>query len=332
MKTKLMIMMLAMLTLTACNNDDEPNSPDVNNIYLAVSNPIEIGYMVITAKGDTVYQCDPYTVIERLLADGRDWYAVTHQLYGNYHIVKNGNIIYSSHEETIIDMCVDDGNIYTLQEPYYEPVSQEWLCKNFTHIYSLPYGQFKSFEMVAHHGDVALAPVRSREACYWRNGELIAMQGLEGSLSNGHIDTDGDDVLIGIHADKNDMTGYWRNGTFSKLDSTIQILQVKLFGGKSYILGRRYTNGGIRITADAIIIVDGQEQVLRTGDKNNLALSMIRYNNDNYFLVREIEEEWRGNRIQTTETKSFIYKNMKPMKLSDDMTKLYIIDFAIIDK
>ena len=30
MKTKLMIMMLAMLTLTACHNDDEPNSPNVN--------------------------------------------------------------------------------------------------------------------------------------------------------------------------------------------------------------------------------------------------------------------------------------------------------------
>ena len=72
--------------------------------------------------------------------------------------------------------------------------------------------------------------------------------------------------------------------------------------------------------------------MLRTGDKNNLALSMIRYNNDNYFLVREIEEEWRGNWIQTTETKSFIYKNMKPMKLGDDITKLDVIDFAIIDK
>lgn len=339
MKTKLMIMMLAMLTLTACHNDDEPNGPNVNlgNIYLAASNPIEIGYMVITAKGDTVYQCDPYTIITRLLADGRDWYAVTYQYNGNYHIVKNGNIIYTT-EESIINMCVDDGNIYTLQEPPHEPVSQEWLCKNFTHIYSLPYGQFESRQMVAHHGDVALAPLRSSEACYWRNGELIAMQGLEGSLSTCYIDTDGDDVLIGIH--NNGMTGYWRNGTFSKLDSTIQILQVKLFGGKSYILGDRYTTvvpnpyygGAIRITADAIIIVDGQEQVLRTNDRRNLPMSMIQYNNDNYILVRELLQERIGNMIQTTETKSFIYKNMKPMKLGDDITKLDIIDFAIIDE
>ena len=136
------------------------------------------------------------------------------------------------------------------------------------------------------------------------------------------------------------MTGYWRNGTFSKLDSTIQILQVKLFGGKSYILGDRYTTvvpnpyygGAIRITADAIIIVDGQEQVLRTGDKNNQALSMIQYNNDNYILVREILQERIVNRTETKERKSFIYKNMKPMKLGDDITKLDVIDFAIIDK
>lgn len=340
MKTKLMIMMLAMLTLTACNNDDEPNSPDVNNIYLAVSSTEEgIGDMVITAKGDIVYQCDSLTWIRRFLADGRDWYAVTHKLNGGYHVIKNGNIIYSSHEETIIDMCVDDGNIYTLQEPYYEPVRQEWLCKNFTHIYSLPYEQFESSQMVAHHGDVTLAPSYSREACYWRNGELIAMQGLEGSLSSCHIDTDGDDVLIGINVDKNDRTGYWRNGTYNELDSTI-IYQVKLFGGKSYILGNRYTTdvpnpyygGAIRITADAIIIVDGQEQVLRTGDRRNLAYRMIQYNNDNYILVKEYLQEARGMRTETIERKSFIYKNMKPMKLGNDITKLDVIDFAIIDK
>lgn len=348
MKTKLMIMMLAMLTLTACNNDDEPNSrPDVSleNIYLAVSSTEEgIGDRVITAKGDIVYQCDSLTWIRRFLADGRDWYAIAYKYNGGYHVIKNGNIIYSSHEEEIVNMCVDDGNIYTLQKPYYEPVRQEWLCKNFTHIYTLPYEQFKSSQMVAHHGDVTLAPSYSREACYWRNGELVAMQGLEGSLLSCYIDTDGDDVLIGINADKNDRTGYWRNGTYNKLDSTI-IYQVKLFGGKSYILGNRYTTdvpnpyygGAIRITADAIIIVDGQEQVLRTGDRRNFATSMIQYNNDNYILVKEyLTEEYLtgGGRFQTetTERKSFIYKNMKPMKLGDDITKLDVIDFAIIDK
>ena len=343
MKTKLMIMMLAMLTLTACHNDDEPNSrPDVSleNIYLAVSSTEEgIGDRVITAKGDIVYQCDSLTWIRRFLADGRDWYAVVYNYNGGCQVIKNGNIIYSSHEEEIVNMCVDDGNIYTLQEPFPVPVRQEWLCKNFTHIYTLPYEQFESRQMVAHHGDVALAPSRSREACYWRNGELVAMQGLEGDLLSCYIDTDGDDVLIGIH--KNGMTGYWRNGTFSKLDSTIQILQVKLFGGKSYILGDRYTTvvpnpyygGAIRITADAIIIVDGQEQVLRTNDRRNLPMSMIQYNNDNYILVRELLQEARDvYETVTLESKSFIYKNMKPMKLGNDITKLDIIDFAIIDK
>ena len=342
MKTKLMIMMLAMLTLTACHNDDEPNSPNVNieNIYLAVSSTEEgIGDMVITAKGDIVYQCDSLTWIRRFLADGSDWYAVAYKNNGGYHVIKNGNIIYSSHEERIINMCVDDGNIYTLQEPYYEPVRQEWLCKNFTHIYTLPYEQFESYDMVAHHGDVALAPSRSTEACYWRNGELIAMQGLEGDLLSCYIDTDGDDVLIGINVDKNNRTGYWRNGTYNELENTI-IYQVKLIGGKSYILGNRYTTdvtnqyhgSARRITADAIIIVDGQEQVLRTGDRRNLAYSMIQYNNDNYILVKEYLQEARGMKTETTETKSFIYKNMKPMKLGDEITKLDVIDFAIIDK
>ena len=339
-----MIMMLAMLTLTACHNDDEPNSHDVDitgNIYLAVgiTTVKGIGNMVITAKGDIVYQCDSLTWLTRLLADGRDWYAIAHTINGNYHVIKNGNIIYSTKEERIINMCVDDGNIYTLQAPYYEPVRQEWLCKNFTHIYTLPYEQFESYEMVVHHGDVALAPSRSREACYWRNGELIAMQGVEGKLQSCFIDTDGDDVLIGINLDKNDRTGYWRNGTYNKLDNTIS--QVKLFGGKSYILGTRattvvpnpYYGGAIRVTADAIIIVDGQEQVLRTGDRYNQAISMIQYNNENYILVKEYLTEVRGeNNREIKERKSFIYKNMKPMKLGDDITKLNVFDFAIIEK
>ena len=60
---------------------------------------------------------------------------------------------------------------------------------------------------------------------------------------------------------------------------------------------------------------------------------MIQYNNDNYILVKEYLQETRDvYETVTLERKSFIYKNMKPMKLSDDMTKLYIIDFAIIDK
>lgn len=338
---KLMIMMLAMLTLAACHNDDEP-SPNVNkgNIYLAVNSTEEgIGDMVITAKGDIVYQCDSLTWIRRFLADGRDWYAVVYNYNVGCQVIKNGNIIYSSHEEEIVNMCVDDGNIYTLQEPFPVPVRQEWLCKNFTHIYSLPYEKFESSQMVVHHGDVALAPSRSREACYWRNGELVAMQGVEGELLTCYVDTDGDDVLIGINADKNDRTGYWRNGTYSILDSTF-IYQVKLFGGKSYILGQRYTTdvpspyyGVINVTSDAIIIVDGKEQVLRTGDRRNFAYSMIQYNNDNYILVKELRQEVRDvYHIETLERKSFIYKNMKPMKLGDDITKLDVIDFAIIDK
>ena len=322
MKTKLMIMMLAMLTLTACHNDDEPNSPnvDIGNIYLAVRNTEEgLGDRVITAKGDIVYQCDSLTWIRRFLADGRDWYAVVYNYNGGCQVIKNGNIIYSSHEEEIVNMCVDDGNIYTLQEPFPVPVRQEWLCKNFTHIY---------------------APLRSREACYWRNGELVAMQGVEGELLTCYVDTDGDDVLIGINVDKNNRTGYWRNGTYNELENTI-IYQVKLIGGKSYILGNRYTTdvtnqyhgSARRITADAIIIVDGQEQVLRTGDRRNLAYSMIQYNNDNYILVRELLQEARDvYETVTLESKSFIYKNMKPMKLGNDITKLNVIDFAIIDK
>ena len=50
---------------------------------------------------------------------------------------------------------------------------------------------------------------------------------------------------------------------------------------------------------------------------------MILHNNDIYILVREYKTETTGN-------KSFIYKNMKPIKLDRDVTEREVIDFAII--
>lgn len=183
--------------------------------------------------------------------------------------------------------------------------------------------------MVVNHGDITLAPISSNDACYWHNGELIAMQGMDGELHNCFIDKDGDDVLIGINSDKYSRTGYWRNGNYSQLDIKNNIRQVKLVGGKSYILGSHYTsyapNGqGINVvsSSDAVVIIDGEEQVLRTGNNINYAKSMTLHNNDIYILVREND--------MTTVIKSFIYKNMKPIELDQDITEREIIDFAII--
>lgn len=333
MKKIFSLMFAGLLTLSACHNNDEPNGPDniTGNIYLAVSNTFEEGDMVITAKGDIIYQCAPQTRITRFLADGSDWYAVAYQYLETGEtgdiVIKNGNIIYTT-TETIEDLCIDDGNIYTLQDPDHWWNGQ-WVCKNFTHTYFLPTEQFASLQMVVNHGDITLAPISSNDACYWHNGELIAMQGMDGELHNCFIDKDGDDVLIGINSDKYYRTGYWRNGNYSQLDIKNNIRQVKLVGGKSYILGSHYTsyapNGqGINVvsSSDAVVIIDGEEQVLRTGNNINYAKSMTLHNNDIYILVREND--------MTTVIKSFIYKNMKPIELDQDITEREIIDFAII--
>ena len=104
-----------------------------------------------------------------------------------------------------------------------------------------------------------------------------------------------------------------------------------MVGGKSYILGMSHTSAvrnsqGVIVatSSDAVVVIDGQEQVLRTtGDTNNYAKSMTLHNNDIYILVQEYKTETTGN-------KSFIYKNMKPIKLGRDVTEREVIDFAII--
>ena len=328
-------MFAGLLTLSACHNNDEPNDPDniTGKIYLAVRNAFEEGDVVITAKGDIIYQCAPKTRIQRFLVDGSDWYAVAHQWPDTGRdvdiVIKNGNIIYTT-VESIYDLCIDDGNIYTLESSGLE--HKQWLCKNFTHTYSpLLTDQFAASQIVVNHGDITLAPSTSNNACYWHNGEFIAIQGLEGGVDVCFIDKDGDDVLMGVNRDRYNKTGYWRSGNnYSHLNITDYIFQVKLVGGKSYILGMhhisyaRNSQGVIVATSDAVVVIDGQEQVLRsTGNTNNYAKSMIHHNNDIYILVREFVTETTGN-------KSFIYKNMKPIKLDRDVTEREVIDFAII--
>lgn len=335
MKKIFFLMFAGLLTLSACNNNDEPNDPDdiTGKIYLAVRNAFEEGDVVITAKGDIIYQCAPKTVIRHFLVDGSDWYAIAHQWHESSRdvdiIIKNGNIIHTTVEH-IYDLCIDDGNIYTVESEGLE--HKQWVCKNFTHIYSLLTDQFSASQMVVNHGDITLAPSSSNDACYWHNGEFIAMQGLNGGVDVCFIDKDGDDVLMGVNRDKYDKTGYWRNGSnYSHLNITDYITQVKLVGGKSYLLGMHYTSAArnsqgivVATSSDAIVVIDGQEQVLRTtGNTNNYAKSMFLHNNDIYILVREYVTETTGN-------KSFIYKNMKPIRLGRDVTEREVIDFAII--
>ena len=310
MKKIFFLMFAGLLMLSACNNNDEPNDPDdiTGKIYLAVRNAFEEGDEVITAKGDIIYKCAPKTRIRRFLVNGSDWYAVAHQWPDTGRdvdiVIKNGNII-----NTTVEHIYD------------------------SHTYSpLLTDQFSASQMVVNHGDITLAPSSSNEACYWHNGDFIAIQGLDGGLDVCVIDKDGDDVLMGVNRDRYNKTGYWRNGSnYSHLNITDYIFQVKLVGGKSYILGMHYTSSArnsqgvfVATSSDAIVVIDGQEQVLRTtGNTNNYAKSMIHYNNDIYILVREFVTETTGN-------KSFIYKNMKPIRLGRDVTEREVIDFAII--
>ncbi len=336
MKKIFSLMFAGLLTLSACHNNDEPNDPDniTGKIYLAVRNAFEEGDVVITAKGDIIYKCAPKTRIRRFLVDGSDWYAVAHQWPDTGRdvdiVIKNGNIINTTVEH-IYDLCIDDGNIYTLECSGLE--HKQWLCKNFTHTYSpLLTDKFSASQMIVNHGDITLAPSSSNEACYWHNGDFIAIQGLDGGLDVCVIDKDGDDVLMGVNRDRYNKTGYWRNGSnYSHLNITDYIFQVKLVGGKSYILGMSHTSAArnsqgviVATSSDAVVVIDGQEQVLRTtGDTNNYAKSMTLHNNDIYILVQEYKTETTGNKF-------FIYKNMKPIKLDRDVTEREVIDFGII--
>ncbi len=305
---KLMALLLVMLALTACHNDepDEPEGPDFptvvtsDNLYLAVINNMDGGDLVLTAQGDTIYQCAPNTMLERLIAEGSDWYAMFYDPEGS-GIIKNGQVVYKTTTETIYDLFIEDGNIYTLQDSCSEDLYQEWVYKNFERIYALPTEKFVSVNMDVENGNVFLTAVHYETAVYWHNGEFVDLPGVEGPIHYGFIDKEGDDLLVGIFEDKNSKQGYWLNGTYTPLNA-MHMTQAKLIGGKPYIIGERVTGqvGNVQQTT-AIAVIDGQEQMLNGSRTRKL----INHSNDVYILVD-------GGK---NSAKSRVYKNMNEIGL-----------------
>lgn len=301
---KLMTLLLAMLALTACHDSkDEPVPEPVEKttLYLATSGFPGYPEFIVSLEGDTVYQCeDEESTIHALVTDGNDVYIVIHQEDGMFNVLKNGNSIHMI-EEKLWGFTVEDGIVYTVQEN--ESSNTIWLCKNFERLYEVPNNAYY-FTFSVDHGNVAMG-VYDEKPCYWYNGEIIPIEGLDGGFNWVYgIDKKGNDMLITYQDIPTRNNMYWWKGTRHDLESWFSPRCSRIVNGQAYILGKKITQQGVGgVDGVASAIIDGKETII-CDMVGSSAEQIVVDGEDAYILVR------RGSGSSTE-----IYKNMKAITL-----------------
>jgi len=323
---KLMTLMLAMLALAACHDSkDEPVlEPTVRETTLYLASNGFGGYpeFIVNLDGDTVYVCeDEESSIQSLVAEGTDWYAVIRMEDGLFNVLKNGNSIHIT-GETIRCFTVENGAIYTVQENGLS--GKIWLCKDFQRIHEIP-GTTHYYTFSVNHGNVAMG-VCDEEPCYWYNGEIIPIEGLEGGFDWVYgIDKKGDDLLITYQDIPTGKNMYWWKGTRYDFESWFNPKCSRIVNGQAYILGKKITTAiGGGVDGVATVVIDGTETIISDAVGSS-AEQIIVDGKDAYILIS------RGSRSY-----SEIYKNLEAITLPDievpDFYKPYYGDKCSLGK
>ena len=309
MKTtkKLMTLMLAMLALTGCiENKDEPEPPVIcpvekTTLYMATSGFPGYPEFIVNLEGDTVYQCeDDESTIHSLVADGSDWYVVIRRGDGIFNVLKNGNSIHMTAEK-LWGFSVEDGIVYTVQEN--ELSNTIWLCKNFERLYEVPSNAYY-FTFSVDQGNVAMG-VYDEKPCYWYNGEIIPIDGVDGGFNWVYgIDKKGDDMLITYQDIPTRNNMYWWKGTRHEFESWFTPKCSRIVNGQAYILGKKITQQGVGgVDGVATMIIDDKETII-SDVVGSSAEQIVVNGGDAYILVR------RGSGNYTE-----IYRNLEAITL-----------------
>lgn len=303
---KLMALLLALLALTACQESKDEPKPVIcpyvkTTLYLATSGFSGYPEFIVSLEGDTIYQCeDVESKIHSLVADGSDWYVVIRRGDGVFNMLKNGESIHMTGEK-LWGFTVEDGNVYTVQENLLS--NTIWLCKDFERIYQVPNNAYY-FTFSVDHGNVVMG-VYDEKPCYWYNGEIIPIEGLNGGFDWVYgIDKKGDDMLITYQDIPTRSNMYWWKDTRYDLESWFTPKCSRIVNGKAYILGKKTTNQGVGgVDGVAAVIIDGTESILSDAVGSS-AEQIVVDGDDAYILVKH----GSGNYTD-------IYKNMEAITL-----------------
>ena len=282
---KLMALLLVMLALTACHDSkDEP--ADLQDYDILMITHAMYGHLICNFQGDTVYEGEPWRFIHHLESEGKDWYAVIARsdVYSNYNytVIKNGGPdIFSTYDE-VFSMQIDHGDIYLMQLNDEQHPNQIWITKNSRLIYSVEDNDvFSPRWMRVKDGDVVLTgPARSSRACYWKNGKLIDIPGVEGPMESGcYVAWEGNNELLGFSRDKNGQPGYLLNGERNDIDLA-RVTHVEFINGKPVIVGQKI----VEDRSVAVTVIDGEAHVLSPYDGSHVK-KMVKRGNSVFYYV-----------------------------------------------
>lgn len=309
---KLMTLLLALMALTACHDskdEPDPNPVEKTTLYLVTQGFPGYPEFIVNLEGDIIYQCeDDESTIPTLVTDGSDWYVVIRRGDGMFNVLKNGNSIHMINEK-LWGFTVEDGIVYTVQEN--ESSNTIWLCKNFERLYEVPDNAYYN-TFTVDHGNVAMG-VYDQKPCYWYNGVIIPIEGLDGGFDWVYgIDMQGDDMLITYQDIPTRKNMYWWKGTRHDFTSPFTLTSSKIVNGQAYILGQKITTQGVGgVDGVAAVIIDGAETII-SDEIGSIAQRIVVDGEDVYILVRP-------GRTSTNK----IYKNMKPI----DLPNVVVPDF-----
>lgn len=328
---KLMALLLVMLALTACHDSkDEP--ADLQDYDILMVSHAMLGHLIYNFQGDTVYDYEfkesgPWRSIHHLESEGKDWYAVIaidENSHYNYTVIKNGGPEIFSTNDEVLSMQIDHGDIYLMQLNGDQHPNQIWITKNSRLIYSVEDNDvFSPRWMRVKDGDVVLTgPARSSRACYWKNGKLIDIPGVEGPMEYGcHVAWEGNNELIGFSRDKNGHAGYLLNGERNDLDLA-RVTHVEFINGKPVIVGQKIVE---HMGSVAVTVIDGEAHMLSPYD-GSYVKKMVKRGNSAFYYVSVFGNSpyWREN--------DRIYKDLTLLDIPIIVLQMGILDFTVIER
>ena len=327
MKKTLFIFLVALLALAACDsNGDEPGNGKLPRILMEIYTGKQ--YLIYDNDGKLVYECPETYGIVNMAAEGKNWYGVMLSNYDSvYRVLKNGKPVLSTTNE-IKNLCVENGNIYTLQwdkapDFKYTEHYTARIFKNESQLYEYDSEEICIYDLSVDHGDlIAKAWYYGKygKPTYWINGKMHTLPINKEYAPITHIVKNGKDTLAILRGESDTQLYWWMNGEIHQLpyefgpDNSIVYAypgqKIALVNGTSYVVGYHYRKG---IT----MIVNGQEYQLEPNSTDivTMVLKLQRYGNDVYTLTGNYPHVFPPNGNTT------IFKGTEPIEIN---CKVYV--------
>ena len=317
---KLMTLLLAMLALVACddNSKDEPGGDKSTRIYLEIFTGKD--YYICDTDGKMVYECPEGHYVSQMTADGKNWYGVLQSSDGQvYRILKNGNVVMSTPNE-IRSLCVENGDIYTLQWDKYPDFKYSdhytaRIFKNERQLYEYDSEELFIYGLSVDHGDlIARAYYNGHYGTptYWLNGKIYSLpiQVDRDYTPVEEIVKNGKDTLAFIGNGNYQSPYWWMNGEAHQLPQDFGLNigigsryprpKIAIAGGVSYMAGYRRST--------IVLMVGGQEYPLDVPAGNRI-IKVQRHGKDVYTLTCSNQTKYPPN------GNTHIFKGTEPVEI-----------------